>query len=75
MSKPATLSEEAYSRLVANKKHKRDSLSQVILRFVPPPIRTFGDLERHLNNLEGPVVVDYEALERVRKRKNSRSAH
>src|SRR5207253_10245422 len=56
MSKPATLSEEAYSRLVANKKHKRDSLSQVILRFVPPPIRTFGDLERHLNNLEGPVV-------------------
>jgi len=41
----------------------------VILRFVPPPIRTFGDLEKHLQNLEGPVAVDYAALERVRRRK------
>jgi len=69
MSKPATLSDEAYKALTAHKQGKRDSLSQVILRFVPRPIRTFGDLERHLENLEGPVAVDYTALERVRQRK------
>jgi predicted CopG family antitoxin len=69
MSKPATLSDEAYDALRAQKLGKKDSLSQVILRFVPRPIRTFGDLEKHLNSLEGPVNVDYEALERVRRRK------
>ncbi len=68
MSKPASLSEAAYAALSAHKRGKQDSLSQVILRFVPPPIRTFGDLEKHLKNLEGPVV-DYKALERVRRRK------
>jgi predicted CopG family antitoxin len=69
MSKPATLSDEAYKALTAQKQTKTDSLSQVILRFVPRPIRTFGDLEKHLENVEGPVVVDYAALERVRGRK------
>ena len=69
MSKPATLSDEAYAALTAHKHKKGYSLSQVILRFVPPPIRTFGDLEKHLQNLEGPVAVDYAALERVRRRK------
>ena len=54
---------------MAQKQSKKESLSQVILRFVPRPIRTFGDLEKHLENLEGPVVVDYEALERVGRRK------
>jgi predicted CopG family antitoxin len=69
MSKPATLSEEAYAALMAHKQGKRDSLSQVILRFVPRPIRTFGDLEKHLEHLEGPVNADFEALERIRHRK------
>ncbi len=69
MSKPATLSEEAYAALMAQKQGKQDSLSQVILRFVPRPIRTFGDLERHLADLDGPVNVDYDALEKVRRRK------
>jgi predicted CopG family antitoxin len=69
MSKPATLSDEAYQALVAQKQGKKDSLSDIILRFVPRPIRTFGDLEKHLGNLDGPIVVDYEALERVRRRK------
>jgi predicted CopG family antitoxin len=69
MSKPATLSDEAYQALAAQKQGRRDSLSQVILRFVPRPIRTFGDLEKHLEKLDGPVVVDYKALERVRRRK------
>jgi len=68
MSKPANLSDEAYAALMAHKRGKGDSLSRVILRFVPRPIRTFGDLEKHLVNLEGPVI-DRAALERVRKRK------
>ena len=69
MNKPISLSDEAHQALMAHKKHKGDSLSDVILRFVPRPIRTFGDLEKHLENLEGPVIVDYEALKRVRRRK------
>ena len=69
MSKPATLSDEAYKALQAQKRTKSESLSQIILRFVPHPIRTFGDLERHLENLEGPVNVDFAALDRIRKRK------
>jgi predicted CopG family antitoxin len=69
MSKPATLSDEAYQALIAQKQGKKESLSDVILRFVPRPIHNFGDLEKHLQNLEGPIVVDYEALERVRRRK------
>ena len=69
MSKRAILSDEAYKALTAQKQGKADSLSQVILRFVPRPIRTFGDLEKHFENVEGPVVVDYEALEHVRARK------
>jgi len=68
MSKPATLSEQAYAALKAHKREKNDSLSQIILRFVPPPIRTFGDLEKHLENLEGPVV-DMKVLQEVRTRK------
>ncbi len=62
------LSDEAYAALAAHKQGKHDTLSKVILRFVPRPIRTFGDLERHLANPEGPVNVDYKALERVRRR-------
>ena len=73
MSKPATLSHEAYAALMAHKQGKRDSLSQVVLRFVPRPIRTSGGLEDHLQNLEGPVVHDFKALERVRQRKQKAS--
>ena len=69
MGKPANLSEEAYAVLTAHKQGKGDSLSNVILRFVPRPIRTFGDLEKHLSNLEGPVIVDHAALDRLRERK------
>jgi len=74
MSRPANLSDEAYAALMAHKRGKGDSLSQIILRFVPRPIRTFGDLENHLENLEAPVNVDYQALKRLRERKR-RSNH
>ncbi len=69
MSKPATLSEEAYKLLAANRKHAKESLSSVILRFVPRPVRTFGDLEKHLENVDGQFTADFLALERVRQRK------
>jgi predicted CopG family antitoxin len=72
MSKRVTLSNEAYEALVAQKQGREESLSEVILRFVPRLIRTFGNLEKHLQNLEGPIVADYEALERVRRRKRNR---
>jgi predicted CopG family antitoxin len=69
MSKRVMLSDEAYKALVAQKQGRDESFSEVILRFVPRPIRTFGDLEKHLQNLEVPTVADYEALDRVRRRK------
>ena len=74
MSKPATLSDEAYAALQAHKTSKRDSLSSVILRHIPKPIRTFGDLEEHLRKLDGPVITDETALDRLRRRKG-RSGH
>jgi len=71
MGKSANLSDEAYAVLRANKRNDKESLSQVILRVVPKPIRTFGDLEKHLESLDDSVFdqIDVEALRRVRKRK------
>jgi predicted CopG family antitoxin len=69
MSKRVTLSEDAYNLLVANRKQPNESLSSVILRFVPLPIRTFGSLEKHLVQMDGQLNSDFEALERVRERK------
>jgi hypothetical protein len=68
MSKPANLSDEAYAALIAHKRGKGDSLSQIVLRFVPPPIRTFGDLEKHLENLDGPLIPDLSMVRRTRDR-------
>ncbi|MGH8246696.1 MAG: hypothetical protein ACREUU_09720 [Gammaproteobacteria bacterium] len=70
------LSEQAYAALQAAKRSEEESLSQVILRFVPPPIKTFGDLQRHLEDLDGPVLadIDYAALRRLKRRK-ARRAH
>ena len=62
------LSDEAYAALLKQKK-ANESFSDVVKRLVPPPIRTFGDLEKHLDNLEGPLNLDFEALERIRSRK------
>jgi predicted CopG family antitoxin len=68
MSKNVMLSDEAYQALIKHKKHG-ESFSDVVKRFVPSPIRTFGDLERHLQNLEGPLDLDFDAFDRIRKRK------
>jgi predicted CopG family antitoxin len=58
------LSDEAYAALVKHKR-KDESFSDVVKRLVPPLIETFGDLEKHLDNLEGPLNVDFDALERT----------
>ena len=65
MGKSAMLSEKAYAALHAAKRSEEEGLSQVILRHVPPPIRTLGDLEKHLENLDGPVIPDLSKLRRI----------
>jgi predicted CopG family antitoxin len=72
MSKNVMLSDDAYAALARHKKLD-ESFSDVVKRFVPPPIRTFGDLEKHLENLEGPLNLDFAALERIRKRKRKQN--
>jgi predicted CopG family antitoxin len=74
MSKNVMLSEDAYAAL---SKHKRkdESFSDVVKRLAPPPLGTFGDLEKYLDNLEGPLFSDMSALERVKARKKKANAH
>ena len=74
MSKPVMLNDEAYAALKAHKKSKDDSLSKVVLRFVPPPMRTLRDLERHLENIDGPLIPDLEAIRRTVKRRKRHAA-
>jgi predicted CopG family antitoxin len=69
MSKPATLSDEAYQALQSAKEHPSESLSEVILRHVPKPIKTCGDLEEYLEQHDGPLIPDLQALRRVQQRK------
>jgi hypothetical protein len=72
MSKNVMISDEAYAAL---SKHKRtnENFSDVIKRLAPPPIETFGDSEKYLDNLEAPLNLDFESLERIRRRKRLRS--
>ena len=74
MSKSVMLHDDAYEALKAQKKSKDDSLSKIILRFVPPPIRTLGDLERHLERMEGPLIPDLAAVRRAVKKGKRRAA-
>jgi predicted CopG family antitoxin len=75
MSKRVALSEQAYETLVAHKRGTTDSLSQIILRFVPPPIRTLRDLEKHLSNLHGPVIADPAVSARLGGKPHARKRH
>ena len=74
MSKNVMLSDEAYAALAKHKKGN-ESFSDVIKRLAPAPIKTFGDLEKHLETLEGPLFTDMEALRRVKARKARRNAN
>jgi predicted CopG family antitoxin len=68
MGKKVMLSEEAYT-LLASHRRANESFSDLVKRLVLPPIKTFGDLERHLENVEGPLFSDMTALRRLRSRK------
>ena len=75
MSRNVNLDDEAVSLLESHRRPS-ESFSKVVKRFVPPPIRTFGDLEKHLENLDGPLIPDIEAVERaLAARKKGRHAH
>ena len=74
MSKNVMLSDDAYAAL---SKHKRkgESFSDVVLRLAPAPIETFGDLEKHLDEMDGPLFPSMEWIRRVRDRNKARQAH
>jgi hypothetical protein len=68
MSRNVNLDDEAVAALEARRRGN-ESFSKVVNRLAPPPVRTFGDLEKFLEELEGPLLPDLEALRRVRERR------
>ena len=69
------LDDEAIAALEAHRQGK-ESFSKVVKRLAPPPIKTLGDLEKFLDQLEGPLFSDLEVLKELRKRKSRKgSAH
>jgi hypothetical protein len=56
-------------KTVPSHKRKDESFSGVIKRPAPSRIKTFGDLEKYLDNLEAPLFSDMAALRRVKARK------
>jgi predicted CopG family antitoxin len=74
MSKNVALDEEAIAVLKAHKR-EGESYSKVIKRKISPPIRTFGDLEKALQEVDGPIFdVDLVAkLREERKRAHRRA--
>lgn len=71
MSKNVNLDDEAIAALEAHKR-EGESYSKVIKRVIPAPIRTFGDLEKALSEIDGPLF-DLDMIEKVRKdRKRSK---
>ena len=69
MSRNVNLDDEALAALEAHRRG-RESFSKVVKRVVPPPIRTFEDLERHLENIDGPLFSDFDRLEKLIERKH-----
>jgi hypothetical protein len=75
MSRNVNLDDEAVAALEAHRQGN-ESFSKVVKRLAPPPIKTFGDLEKFLDQLEGPLFSDLETLTKLRQRKaGKKSAH
>jgi len=72
MSRNVNLDDEAVAALEAHRQGN-ESFSKVVKRLAPPPIKTFGDLERFLDELDGPLFSDLEILKKLRERKRSKS--
>jgi predicted CopG family antitoxin len=69
--KTLTISEEAHRRL---KRHRLpgESFTQVILREIPEPLETAGDVLDYLST-QAPARIDREALAALRKGRGRRS--
>ncbi len=75
MSRNVNLDDEAIAALEAHRRG-HESFSRVVKRLAPPPIRTFGDLQKYLDQLDGPLFSDLEALDRLRERRTQgKNAH
>jgi|GraSoiStandDraft_59_1057299.scaffolds.fasta_scaffold500636_2 hypothetical protein len=61
-------------KTVASHKRKDEGFSGVIKRLAPSPIKTFGELEKYLQHLEGPLFSDMPALRRVKATKREANA-
>jgi predicted CopG family antitoxin len=68
MSRNVNLDDEAVAALEAQRRGN-ESFSKVVKRLAPPPIRTFGDLEKFLADMDGPLFSDLEILKTIRERK------
>ncbi len=64
MGRNVNLDDEAVAALEAHRRGQ-ESFSKVVKRVVPPPIRTFGELDRHLENAEEPLFSDFDRLEKL----------
>jgi predicted CopG family antitoxin len=71
MSRNVNLDDEAVAALEAHRRGN-ESFSRVVKRLAPPPIKTFGDLEAFLDQLDGPLFSDLETLKRLRQRRAGR---
>ena len=68
MSRNVNLDDEAVAALEAQLQGN-EAFRKVVKRLVPPPIKTFGDLEKFLEQPEGPLFSDLETFQKVRRRK------
>ncbi len=68
MSRNVNLDDDAVAALEAHRRGN-ESFSKVVKRLAPPPIRTFGDLEKFLADIEGPLFSDLDMLKKIRDRK------
>ena len=75
MSKRVILTDEAYDALKVHKEKAVDNFSRIILRFVPPPIRTSRELAKHLSNLHGPAIADLAVPVRRSRKPQTRKRH
>ena len=75
MSRNVNLDDDAVAALEAHRRGS-ESFSKVVKRLAPPPIKTFGDLETYLDQLEGPLFSDLETLKKIRSRRSRKgNAH
>jgi hypothetical protein len=65
MSKNVNLDDSAIAALDAHRR-EGESYSKVIKRKIGPPIRTFGDLEKALNQIDGPIL-NLDLIEKLRR--------